>query len=206
MEALDIARRMADLNQTEEACRAYTLALHSGSLTPEEEMEGAIYILQSGGSYKVAYTAFLSLYNRGLFQEDCLSIITEAFYRPNAKLLKAKYERTCKALKKYPYLFRKDFPAFEDLPVLFYPFDDDSYIPFDRKRAGSGTIGSPAARSSAGTSFKIWKIPSWPRMFIPSMSWNTYMTTCAPVSGWGGKTTSTCTIPTGRPSAHASSA
>ena len=106
-------------------------------------MEGAIYILQSGGSYKVAYTAFLSLYNRGLFQEDCLSIITEAFYRPNAKLLKAKYERTCKALKKYPYLFRKDFPAFEDLPVLFYPFDDDSYIPFDPKTGRFGDYWKP---------------------------------------------------------------
>ena len=32
--------------------------------------------------------------------------------------------------KRYPYLFRKDFPDFEDLPVLFYPFDDMGYLPF----------------------------------------------------------------------------
>jgi hypothetical protein len=35
-------------------------------------------------------------------------------------------------LKKYPYLFRKDFPAFEDLPIQFFPFDDKGYLPFDK--------------------------------------------------------------------------
>ena len=159
MEAIDIARRMAELNQTEEACRAYTLALHSGSLTPEEEMEGAIYILQSGGDYKVAYTCFLSLYNRGLFQEDCLSIVTGAFYGPNAGLLKANYERACKALKKYPYLFRKDFPAFEDLPVLFYPFDDDSYLPFDPKTGSFGDYWKPGHQVISRNFFKDLENP-----------------------------------------------
>lgn len=159
MEALDIARRMAELNQIKEACRAYTLALHSGSLTPEEEMEGAVYILQSGGSYKVAYTAFLSLYNRGLFQEDCLSIMTEAFYAPNAKLLKRRYEKNCKALSKYPYLFRRDFPAFEDLPVLFYPFDDDSYLPFDPKTGRFGDYWKPGHQVISRNFFKDLENP-----------------------------------------------
>lgn len=159
MEAIDIARRMAELNQTEEACRAYTLALHSGPLTPEEEMEGAIYILQSGGDYKVAYTCFLSLYNRGLFQEDCLAVMTEAFYNPNADLLKANYERACEALKKYPYLFRKDFPAFEDLPVLFYPFDDDSYLPFDPKAGRFGDYWKPGYQVISRNFFKDLENP-----------------------------------------------
>ncbi|MBD5098008.1 MAG: hypothetical protein HDT35_00335 [Clostridiales bacterium] len=130
MDAIEIARRMAELGSAEDACQAYTLALRGGTLAPEEEMEAAVYILQSGGDYKVAYTCFCGLYGRGVFREDCLSIMTAAFYEPNIKLLKARYEKNCRALSKYPYLFRKDFPAFEELPIRFYPFDDDGYLPF----------------------------------------------------------------------------
>ena len=130
MNAIEIARRLAELGAGEEVCRAYTLALQEGGLAPEEEMEAALYILQSGGDYKVAYTCFRSLYDRGLFREDCLGIMTQAFYQPNVKLQKAQYERNCKALSKYPYLFRKDFLSFNALPVRFYPFDDDGCLPF----------------------------------------------------------------------------
>lgn len=129
MQAIEIARRMAELGQEKDACQAYNLALGQGP-EPEEKMEAALYILQSGGDYKVAYTCFLELYNQGHFQEDCLSIMTQAFYQPNIKLQKNRYERNCKLLSKYPYLFRKDFVDFEALPVRFYPFDDNGYIPF----------------------------------------------------------------------------
>ncbi|MBD5085614.1 MAG: hypothetical protein HDT33_11340 [Clostridiales bacterium] len=130
MNAIEIARRMAELGGGEEACRAYTLALQEGGLAPEEEMEAALYIFQAEGDYKVAYTYFRSLYDRGLFREDCFAIMTQAFYQPNVKLQKSRYEKNCKALSKYPYLFRKDFLDFDALPVRFYPFDDDSYLPF----------------------------------------------------------------------------
>lgn len=130
MNTLEIARRCAELNQAEEACRAYTLVLQEGGLAPEEEMEAAIYILQMGGNYKVAYTCFRALYDRGLFQADCLDIMTQAFYIPNEKLFQTRYEKNCRALAKYPYLFRKDFVDFAFLPVRFYPFDDNGYLPF----------------------------------------------------------------------------
>lgn len=130
MNAIEIARRMAELGSTEDARQAYTLALRSGEIAPEEEMEAAVYILQSGGDYKVAYTCFCGLYERGFFREDCLSIMTAAFYEPNIKLLKSRYEKNCRALAKYPYLFRKDFPSFDELTIRFYPFDDDGYLPF----------------------------------------------------------------------------
>ena len=130
MQAIEIARRMAELGSAEDACQAYTLALHGGELAPEEEMEAAAYILQSGGDYKVAYTCFCGLYGRGVFREDCLAIMTEAFYTPNIKLLKSRYEKNCKALARYPYLFRKDFPSFEELTIRFYPFDEEGYLPF----------------------------------------------------------------------------
>ena len=129
MNALEIARRMAELGNMKDACRGYTLALEQGGLAPEEEMEAAVFILQAEGNYKVAYTCFRSLYDRGLFREDCLEIMTQAFYAPNVKLMKSRYEKNCRALEKYPYLFRKDFLNFEFLPVRFYPFDDSGYLP-----------------------------------------------------------------------------
>ncbi|MBD5117676.1 MAG: hypothetical protein HDT37_00900 [Clostridiales bacterium] len=134
MNAMEIARRMAELDGREDACRAYTLALQGGGLAPEEEMEAALYILQAEGDYRVAYTCFRSLYDRGLFREDCLNIMTQAFYAPNAKLQKSRYEKNCKALAKYPYLFRKDFLDFDALPIRFYPFDDNGYLPFHRSK------------------------------------------------------------------------
>lgn len=159
MEALNIARRMVQLDKPQEAVQAYTLALHNGGLAPEEELEAALCLLQLGGSYKAAYTAFLSLYNRGCFREDCLSIMTEAFYSPNVKLLKSRYEKNCKALGRYPYLFRKDFPAFEDLPLRFYPFDDASYLPFDTKTGEFGDYWKPSRQVVSRNFFKDLENP-----------------------------------------------
>ena len=130
MDALQIARRMAELNRPKEAAQAYTLALHQGSLAPQEELEAAAYLLQSGENYQAAYATFYNLYNRNLFRDDCLSIMTGAFYDPNVKPQKNRYEKNCAALRKYPYLFRRDFPAFEDLPIRFYPYGDRGYLPF----------------------------------------------------------------------------
>lgn len=130
MQTIDIARRFAELNAVSDANSAYILALHQGRLTPEERLESAVYLLRMGGNYQIAYTQFAQLYNEGQFQEQCLDIMTEAFYAPNVKLLKSRYDKNCAALAKYPYLFRKDFPNFEELPLSFYPFDDNGYLPF----------------------------------------------------------------------------
>ena len=138
MTAIEIARKLAALGQREDACRAYSLVVQTGG-DPPAELEAAAYILQSGGDYRISYTAFINLYNRGCFQEEILPLMDKVFYEPNSKLLKSRYERNCKLLAKYPYLFRKDFPKFEDLPIRFYPYDDHSgYVPFYRaeKRFG----------------------------------------------------------------------
>ncbi|MCI8910162.1 MAG: hypothetical protein HFG09_05735 [Oscillibacter sp.] len=134
MQAIEIARRMAELGQPDGALRAYVTAVREGGLAPEEELEAAACILRLGGDYKLSYTCFLNLYRQGHFREDILSLLTEAFYAPNLKQLQSRYERNVKLLNKYPYLFRKDFPAFEDLPLRFYPYDDDQYLPFDVKK------------------------------------------------------------------------
>ena len=132
MRAIEIAQRLAQLNEVESALRAYKLALQEEA-DPTTKMEAAAYILQFGkeNDYKIAYTIFRELYNQGIFKENVLEIMDEAFYAPNLRAMKSRYDRNCKYLSKYPYLFRSDFVKFEDLPLRFYPYDDSSYTPYD---------------------------------------------------------------------------
>ena len=128
MKAIEIARKLAGYAQEASACQAYTVAVQEGCM-PEEELEAALYILRaSSGDYKVSFTCLRNLYNRGCFQAECLEIMTQAFYQPNEKLLRSRYEKNCRLLERYPYLFRKDFVPFEDLPVRFYPYDEKKPI------------------------------------------------------------------------------
>ena len=134
MNTIEIARKMAQLGQPNEARQAYTLSLQQGC-APIERMEAAAYILQSGGDYRISYTCFRDLYNQGYFREHILPLMTAAFYTPNVKTLKTRYERNCRLLEKYPYVFRRDleFPAFDELTIQFFPYDDhNGYIPFYR--------------------------------------------------------------------------
>ena len=57
--------------------------------------------------------------------------MTGAFYEPNVNEMQSRYERNCRRLSRYPYLFRRDFVPFEELPIQFYPYDDSRYIPYD---------------------------------------------------------------------------
>lgn len=139
MKAIEIAQRLAQLNETESALKAYKIALQEEP-DPTIKMEAAVYILQYGkdDDYKISYTMFHDLYNQGIFRENIMEIMNEAFYEPNVKLMKAHYRKNCALLEKYPYIFRKDFLKFEDLPIKFYPFDDTSYTPYypDEERFG----------------------------------------------------------------------
>ena len=130
MQPMELARRMAELGQKEDAQRAYSLALQKQELTPMERFEAASYIFFSRGDYKVAYTTFVQLYNEGHYQAELMDIMTQAFYLPNADKLRRRYEDNLRVLSAYPYCFRKDFPAFHDLPLRFFPFDDNGYLPF----------------------------------------------------------------------------
>ena len=68
MNTLELARKLAELNQTEDAQRAYFLALQEANGNdPEVELEAASFLFFSGGNYQTAYTTFVSLYNRGYF-------------------------------------------------------------------------------------------------------------------------------------------
>lgn len=133
MTAIEIARRFAEMGKTENAQQAYLVFLHQEEeKDPKDEMEAASYIFFSHGNYEVAYTVFVSLYNRGFFQEELMNLILQAFYLPNVEKIKTHYTKNCKILKQYPYFFREDFPDFDDLPILFFPFNDKGYLPFYR--------------------------------------------------------------------------
>ena len=130
MDMIEVARRMASLGQRGEALRAYMLVLDADS-EPLELMEAAVYLLHNGGDYKVSFTVFIQLYNAGCFRQELLPLMKKAFYEPNSKMLKKRYERNCKMLGKYPYLFRNDFPPFEELPLVFFPYDgQNAYVPY----------------------------------------------------------------------------
>lgn len=135
MTMLEIARRFAETKQTKKAQEAYTLFLKTEkSKTPEEELEAASYIFFSRGDYQISYTIFVSLYNRGLFQQAIMDIMYQAFYLPNVEKQRKRYTENLRLLKGYSYCFQKNFPDFEDLPLLFFPFNDKGYLPFDREK------------------------------------------------------------------------
>ena len=99
MKAIEIAQRLAQLNETEDALKAYKVAL-TEEPDPTTKMEAAAYILQfgKGDDYKISYTFFRDLYNQGVFQDNILEIMDEAFFQPNLRILKSRYERNCKYL------------------------------------------------------------------------------------------------------------
>lgn len=128
---IDLARRLAELGQKEDAQKAYCLVLQQeAEKKPELEMEAASYIFFSEGDYQIAYTTFVSLYNHGFYQAELMDLMTQAFYLPNVAEQRKRYEQNCERLSRYPYLFRKDFLEFDELPILFFPFNDEGYIPF----------------------------------------------------------------------------
>lgn len=131
MRTIELARKLAEMGQKEDAQKGYFLALQNKEdLEPKEELEAASYLFFSKWDYKLPFTIFVSLYNRGLFQTELMDLITQAFYLPNVQKLKKRYERNCRALSRYPYFFHQEFPLFEKLPILFFPFDDKYYIPY----------------------------------------------------------------------------
>lgn len=138
METITIARRLAELGQKEEAQKAYMMALSLEELPPLEQFEAASYLFFSKGNPQAAYTVFVRLYNEGYYQDELMNILWQAFYQPNEKKLRERYQRNCRALRRYRYCFRKEFPAFEELPFRFFPFDEKGYLPYypEKKRFG----------------------------------------------------------------------
>ena len=131
MQAIEIARKLAKYGKIKQAQKAYTIALVEIKDNPKLELEAASYIFFSKGDYKTSYKTFVSLYNRGYFKADIMNIMLQAFYEPNIKKQKKLYEKNCKVLSCYPYLFKKNFVEFDNLPILFFPYDNHGFIPYN---------------------------------------------------------------------------
>lgn len=131
MRTIELARKLAEMGQKEDAQKGYFLALQKEEeLEPKEELEAASYLFFSKWDHKLPFSIFVSLYNRGFFQAELMNLMQQAFYLPNVQKQKKQYERNGRALSKYPYFFHQEFPAFEELPILFFPFDEKGYIPY----------------------------------------------------------------------------
>ena len=131
MRTIELARKLAEMGQKEDAQKGYFLALQKEEdLEPKEELEAASYLFFSKWDHKLPFSIFISLYNRGFFQAELMNLMQQAFYLPNVQKQKKQYERNGRALSKYPYFFHQEFPAFEELPILFFPFDEKGFIPY----------------------------------------------------------------------------
>ena len=146
MQALEIAKRMAAIGEKAEAVKAYKLALNECQGADEMvEMESALYILQFGKDkdYQISFSTFVDLHKRGFMPSEIKDLMTLAFYQPNTKMQRKRYDKNCRLLKKYPYVFRRDFLDFEDLPLKFYPFDDNKYVLYDFPEKSFGEFFAP---------------------------------------------------------------
>lgn len=133
MRTIEVARKLAELGQKEDAQQGYFLALqkrNTETLEPMEQLEAASYLFFSKWDHRLPFTIFVSLYNQGHFQDEIMNLMLQAFYLPNVQKLRKQYDRNCRALARYPYFFRDSFPDFDELPILFFPFDDRGFVPF----------------------------------------------------------------------------
>ena len=205
MTTIELARRCAELGQEEDAVKAYSLAVED-ELSPHDRFECAAYILQHGGDYKISYTAFVQLYNGGYNRGKLLRIMNEAFYEPNIRMLKNRYERNCKLLRKYPYfLHEEEFVPFDELPVRFYPYDDNNgYVPYDTAAEQFRGFVNVKDTVISHYFFKDLEKPILASDIYSQYELDTSWTTCARASGSRRKTTSICTMPTGASSARIS--
>ena len=139
MKPIEIARRLLQLDRPEEAVKAYEVAIKQGGLAPNEALEAASALVALGGDEILAFRVYVLLYNKGLFQNDILKITAEAYYPAGAESLKRRYQKNCRALAKYKNFSPRPFPAFESLPVRFFWFGRQEYVPFfmDENQFGS---------------------------------------------------------------------
>ena len=86
------------------------------------------------GDYRIAYTSFLSLYRRGCFQAELLELMTQAFYLPNVDSLRRRgMRRTAPCWLAIPTCSGGIFRPLRSCPSASTPYDDNGYLPFDRK-------------------------------------------------------------------------
>ena len=132
---IEIARRLAELGKGGgPRCDGLYPGSADGPGPPAGDRSWrppAIYLFANGGNYKVAYDRFLLPLPPGLSAGNSAGADDPGFLPAQHQTrCKGRYEENCRLLRKYPYLLPAGFPAFEELPLRFYPYDDQRYIPF----------------------------------------------------------------------------
>jgi len=162
MDNMEIARKFLALDEKDEAVKAYKLALgECRGREPRAEFECALNILQfgHGEDYKISFSIMVDLFNRKFAQAEIRDIMKLAFYHPNIRKQQKRYEKNCRSLARYPYIFRKDFPDFEDLPLNFYPYADNQYMIFDVEKGFFSEFYEPYKQVISRNFFKDLEKP-----------------------------------------------
>lgn len=147
MDTIEIARRLAELGQTEEAQAAYSLVLQEAAeRNPELELEAASYLFFSQGNYQVAYTAFVSLYNRGFYQTELMDLMTQAFYLPNAEDQKSGTPATAPPWPNIPICSGRTFRTSRLCRFSSFPSMTRDIFPFLRRNIGSAHMSISTIR------------------------------------------------------------
>lgn len=80
-------------------------------------------ITPSNMEYSDAYQTLLNTFASKRDAGDVARFLDSSCYKPVEEFFRSNYERNVSALRKYPYIFKRDFPGFTDLANVFIPGD-----------------------------------------------------------------------------------
>lgn len=101
----------------------------------DDQKQQAISMFDSG-SYKDAFLSFVEIYHKSQDPEEkemIFRILTEGYYQPNEKDLKAAYHANCSLLETYPFQWGFCSVPLEQLPVQVFPVSETEYCLFDKQ-------------------------------------------------------------------------
>lgn len=144
MTAIEIARRCAELNDVTAAQNAYVLALGEEQ-EPAAELEACTYLLYTDSHYQLAYSKLINQFNNGNFMSESLDLLLKFMFVPKASVQEKLYNFNIRKLEKYPYFFRgsREFLPFDELPIRFFTYNSEGYVPFYQEKAKFGEYLNP---------------------------------------------------------------
>lgn len=143
MKTLEIARKLAEAGEKEEASKAYELVLQENNGNNNDiDLEAAVYLLYQEVDYRIPVTTLVNLHKKDYMKTDIVALLFSILWQPNFSIYKENYRKNIAKLKNYKYIFKKSssFPNFEDLNILFLPFGKDAFIPYNQEKDEFGEI------------------------------------------------------------------
>ena len=173
MQPMEIGRRMAQLGQKEDAQKAYTVALTKEALSPMERFEAASYIFFFPGQLQNGLHCPGRSVQRRPFPAGHHAPAGPGFLPAQRRGTAAALRSQLRRPGRLPLLFPRGFPGFStNCPCGFSPLTTKVFCPMTRRKTALAPMSISTTRSSTGIFSKIWKNPSWHRMFILNTNWN----------------------------------